>query len=240
MKLLFGDGQTLNVQSITTQNGRMTVNVINNVYEQLKHLFTDPVTTGKIIVENGTGKAEEVHEGYTIFGSITERNGGIFIVEMEQEGKDTNTRIRELETKVEAQKEEMSVLRETMEETGRSYDDAGNLTEQGALALFARAIQVDEKPTEDGVELSSKEGYKWVPKCDVTNGTPRISWELVEDKDYANVNDGTDYTRPIKWKKGALVLAGMWYTDGASVWEAITDGTPEDFSDEMFFDVIKG
>ena len=45
-KLLFKDGQTLQVQSITAVNGTLRVNVINNSYEQLKHLFTDPLKLG--------------------------------------------------------------------------------------------------------------------------------------------------------------------------------------------------
>lgn len=97
MKLLFKDGQTLTVQSAAIKNGKLVINVINNVYQQLKHLFTDPVTVGKITVEDDTGKITEIYENYTVFGSITEKNGGIFIVELEQAGKDTVTRLAELE-----------------------------------------------------------------------------------------------------------------------------------------------
>lgn len=97
MKLLFKDGQTLVVQSAKIKEGKLIINVINNVYQQLKHLFTDPVTTGKITVEDETGKTAAVYENYTVFGSITEKNGGIFIVELEQASKDTATRLAEME-----------------------------------------------------------------------------------------------------------------------------------------------
>ena len=48
MKLLFADGQTLQVQAISAADGKLHISVLNNCYEQLKHLFTDPITTAKI------------------------------------------------------------------------------------------------------------------------------------------------------------------------------------------------
>lgn len=106
MKLLFKDGQTLEVQSITAADGILQVNVINNVYEQLKHLFTDPVTTARIEVD-GTG---EVYENYTIFSYIRENSGGIYIVELQQEGKDTATRMQELEAENAVLKDQVDML----------------------------------------------------------------------------------------------------------------------------------
>lgn len=106
MRLLFKDGQTLNVQSITASNGNLQVNVINTVYEQLKHLFTAPETTGRIEVD---GMAE-VYENYTIFSYIRENNGGIWIVELQQEGKDTATRLVELETENSTLKDQVDTL----------------------------------------------------------------------------------------------------------------------------------
>lgn len=106
MRLLFKDGQTLNVQSITASNGNLQVNVINTVYEQLKHLFTAPETTGRIEVDGTT----DVYENYTIFSYIRENSGGIWIVELQQEGKDTATRIAELETENVALKDQVEIL----------------------------------------------------------------------------------------------------------------------------------
>ena len=108
MKLLFKDGQTLQVQSISAADGVLHVNVINNVYEQLKHLFTDPETTGRIEVDETT----DVYENYTIFSYIRENSGGIWIVELQQEGKDTATRVAELETENAALKEQVDMLTE--------------------------------------------------------------------------------------------------------------------------------
>lgn len=55
MKLLFADGQTLQVQAISAVDGKLHVSVLNNCYEQLKHLFTDAITTARIEVENDQG-----------------------------------------------------------------------------------------------------------------------------------------------------------------------------------------
>ena len=109
-KLLFKDGQTLQVQSITTSNGTLRVNVINNNYEQLKHLFTDPLTTGRIAVEGEDGGEAEVFENYTIFSFIRENAGGIFIVEMQQDGEDTDTKLEKLKTDMEKLKEQSNPL----------------------------------------------------------------------------------------------------------------------------------
>lgn len=106
MKLLFKDGQTLQAQAISAADGILHVNVINNVYEQLKHLFTDPETTGRIEVD-GTS---EVYENYTIFSYIRENSGGIWIVELQQEGKDTATIVAELEAENTALKEQVDML----------------------------------------------------------------------------------------------------------------------------------
>lgn len=100
-KLLFKDGQTLQVQAIAAANGTLRVNVINNSYEQLKHLFTDPLTTGRIAVEGEDGGEAEVFENYTIFSFIRENAGGIFIVEMQQDGEDTATKLKKLEADME-------------------------------------------------------------------------------------------------------------------------------------------
>ena len=109
-KLLFKDGQTLQVQSITTSIGTLRVNVINNNYEQLKHLFTDPLTTGRIAVEGEDGGEAEVFENYTIFSFIRENAGGIFIVEMQQDGEDTDTKLEKLKTDMEKLKEQSNPL----------------------------------------------------------------------------------------------------------------------------------
>lgn len=108
MKLLFADGQTLQAQSIQESDGKLHVSVLNNCYEQLKHLFTDPITTAKIEAENDQGEVEETFEKYTIFSYIKENSGKIFEVEMEQQGKDTETRLAEAEKRAEQAEKELT------------------------------------------------------------------------------------------------------------------------------------
>ena len=107
-KLLFKDGQTLNIQDISVSNGVMRVNAINNVQEQLKHLFADPLTTGKISVEDEAGETVTVYENYTEFSFIQENKGGIFIIEMQKAGETT-------EEKIAALKEENAELKDRCE-----------------------------------------------------------------------------------------------------------------------------
>lgn len=92
MKLVFNDSQHIEVQGITQSDNSITINLINTCYETLKHLFTDPITTSKMTLDDGT-----VYENYTVFSYIKEGCGGIFHVEMMQEGKDTKTILAELE-----------------------------------------------------------------------------------------------------------------------------------------------
>ena len=108
MKLLFADGQTLQVQAISAVDGKLHVSVLNNCYEQLKHLFTDAITTARIEVENDQGEVEDTFENYTVFSYIKENSGKIFEVEMEQQGKDTETRLAEAEKRAEQAEKELT------------------------------------------------------------------------------------------------------------------------------------
>ena len=113
------------------------------------------------------------------------------------------------------------------------------LSTQEKLEMFADMIKEESKPVEDGVTLPPKEGYIWQRKMTMANDVPLISWELVEDPTYTKIYDGTDYTRPITYKPGMSVTKGLWYTDGSSIWECLKDGTPTDFSDKEYFDIIE-
>mgnify|MGYP006896537214 CR=1 FL=1 len=82
---------------------------------------------------------------------------------------------------------------------------------------------------------SDKEGYKFkVLKL----GDVVISKEYVKSDD-ADINDGSDYTKPIVYKDGMSVEKGLWYTDGKAVWECIKEGEPSKFGDTEYFDVIE-
>ena len=90
-KIIFNDSQELiHVQSVSITEGALTVNVINNPYEGLKTIFTDTIATKKMEIDGGT------YENYTVFESKKENAGGVFIVKLQQEGKDTETLLQEV------------------------------------------------------------------------------------------------------------------------------------------------
>lgn len=113
------------------------------------------------------------------------------------------------------------------------------LTQHDKLAQVAadiRSMQAqltakDEKiqQLESSIE---KAGYK-------TEYTSEGVLELVKD-DAATIPEG-DYINPILYASGGTVEAGKWYTDnrdGGDIWEAKQDGTPADFADAEYFDII--
>ena len=48
-----------------------------------------------------------------------------------------------------------------------------------------------------------------------------------------------DYLNPIQYQEGMEVTKGLWYTDGASIWEAVKNGVPSGFDDKNYFDIIE-
>lgn len=108
-------------------------------------------------------------------------------------------------------------------EANRELDDAYK------LELFVKSIPVQDKPAD-------RAGYIWKPiyRADGSG----FGWEEVADPYYVPVNDGTDYTKPIRWVEGMAVVTGLWYTDGDDVWECLADGVPSGFDDRAFFDII--
>ena len=107
MIVLFKDGQALDVESISTEDGTLHIKILNNVYARLKSLFTDQTVTAKIEIPDRPG---EIYENYTVFSYIKETGGGIFDVEMLQSGADVNARLAELENERTELKEQNDLL----------------------------------------------------------------------------------------------------------------------------------
>lgn len=65
---------------------------------------------------------------------------------------------------------------------------------------------------------------------------------MADNKKYLDLTgleyDGTDYLRPITYVNGMEIISGLWYTDGEDTWEAIKSGTPVDFTDREYFDIL--
>lgn len=97
MKLLiFNDSQSLEVQAVYREGDAIHVRVIHVTPDELKGYFKDEFLTRNMILKENN-KEIEVYENYTVFSYIKEDAGGIYEVEMVQEGKDIKTRIDEAE-----------------------------------------------------------------------------------------------------------------------------------------------
>lgn len=97
MKLLiFNDSQSLEVQAVYKDGDAIHVRVIHVTPDELKGYFKDEFLTKNMTLKENN-KEIEVYENYTVFSYIKEDAGGIYEVEMVQQGKDIETRIDEVE-----------------------------------------------------------------------------------------------------------------------------------------------
>ncbi|MCI6468117.1 MAG: hypothetical protein MSA90_21965 [Faecalicatena sp.] len=97
MKLLiFNDSQSLEVQAVYREGNAIHVRVIHVTPDELKGYFKDEFLTRNMVLKENN-KEIEIYENYTVFSYIKEDAGGIYEVEMVQEGKDIKTRIDEAE-----------------------------------------------------------------------------------------------------------------------------------------------
>lgn len=76
MKIIFGDATTLNVQSVTENGDYLEIKTISASPEELRSMFSDPVKTRTLTVEERGKKT--VYEGYTEFYRTEEYTGGIY------------------------------------------------------------------------------------------------------------------------------------------------------------------
>ena len=107
MLIIFKDGQTLDVQTISVADGALHIKTLNSTYARLKNLFTDATVMAKIEVPDKLG---EVYENYTVFSCIRESSGGVFDVEMLQNGADVNARLAGLENEKDELKKQNDLL----------------------------------------------------------------------------------------------------------------------------------
>ena len=97
MELIFADATKIQTQSVQETGGKLEIKVINIAPVQLRELFTDPVKTKIMrITEREQNIAE--YEGYTEFYRTEEYTGGIYGVVINQVGKSSEERIKQLET----------------------------------------------------------------------------------------------------------------------------------------------
>lgn len=104
MKLLiFNDSQSLEVQAVYRDGDAIYVRIIHVTPDELKGYFKDEFLTKHMVLKENN--KEEVYENYTVFSYIKEDAGGIYEVEMVQQGKDIETRIDEAENAAQVAKE---------------------------------------------------------------------------------------------------------------------------------------
>lgn len=135
MKIIFNDATTLTVQSATNEGDYLSIKTISATPEQLRTMFSDPIKTKRIIVEE-MGK-QTVYEGYTTYYRSEEYPGKIYGIVMYRPEKTP-----------EAQAEVVaaSVLVAQIQ--------AQSLTDEQALSV--QAIY----PLWDGNNVNYKAGYK--------------------------------------------------------------------------------
>lgn len=95
--------------------------------------------------------------------------------------------------------------------------------------------KLNGKKVETETVESDKKGYDFL--VTYVNDV-EVSREYVKNAEF--VEPDGDYTRPFPYAQGMFVQRGYFYTDGVDIWEALEDGVPESFSDEYYFDIIKG
>lgn len=96
-KLIFNDGRSCEVQTVSAEGGVLHARFILLTSEQLKAFFKDEFACKKLAVqENGK---ETVFENYTNLTYIKEETGGIWEVEMVQTEASVETRLSAVEQK---------------------------------------------------------------------------------------------------------------------------------------------
>lgn len=101
------------------------------------------------------------------------------------------------------------------------------MTTADVVQMMAQRL-LDAKPTADKI------GYKLEL---VYSSSGSFVWEYVPDENYTPSHSG-DYIDPIPYVEGMTVMTGNFYTDGSDIWEALKNGTPVDFTDRDYFDII--
>ena len=122
-KLVFNDSRWLEIQDAAEAEGVLHVRIILTTSEKLKAVFGDSFATQKMTCFDNQQQSA-VFENYTILNYIKEYTGGIFEVEMIQENKDAETRLRALESKAKSQAEDIEQIKKDIEGGGTGVDQA--------------------------------------------------------------------------------------------------------------------
>ena len=110
MKIIFNDGQELQIQQAEIQNdGALLIKTISADEMQLKKIFSDTTSTKKMIV-NERGADGCIYERYTKFDAIVKYTAGIIGIVMYQEGEDPDSQMAALKKENADMKEQIEQL----------------------------------------------------------------------------------------------------------------------------------
>lgn len=101
-KLVFNDGRSINIQSISKAEGFLHVRIILTTSEQLKALFMDNFATQRMTVSENGVPEKEAYENYTELSYLKEEAGGIWEVEMLQKGASLKEKLGKVEESISA------------------------------------------------------------------------------------------------------------------------------------------
>ena len=148
MILKFNDATEIQIQRVTELDGRLQILVANTTPEHLRVLFTDPLKTKYMRVEEREQLVGE-YEGYTEFFRTEEYTGKIYGVVVNQVGKSTEERLTEVENEVRTAQKDI----EDIKESGGSGIPANYDAVLAMAKISAMAI------TDDVMALSVKDLY---------------------------------------------------------------------------------
>lgn len=87
---------------------------------------------------------------------------------------------------------------------------------------------------------SDKTGYNWK----ITSiGNVEVLKEYIKNDESEDEHDGSDYTKPAYYVEGSSVEKGKWYCQESDTdlrYECIKSGTPSNFFDTEYFDIVIG
>lgn len=110
MKIIFNDGQELQIQQAEIQNdGALLIKTISADEMQLKKFFSDTTSTKKMIVSE-RGVDDCIYERYTKFDAIVKYTAGIIGIVMYQEGEDPDSQMAALKKENADMKEQIEQL----------------------------------------------------------------------------------------------------------------------------------
>lgn len=108
-KTIFGNGQELEAQSVTLQNGALVIKTISVAADVLEKILSQRFATESIVVEDELGVRSNPYEGYTEFQGIMHYTGGILGGILYKKGESVEERLANAEQTIEQTNTDMQL-----------------------------------------------------------------------------------------------------------------------------------